>query len=388
MANSRLSYHAKRAHSHSTACLSSRIHITHQYHHRNDQCSTLSLLHRYFIRPTGTFIDDAGSVRLFDNVTYTEYFTFFRLSNTATTHTANMFAERETVIDSPSMHVIRRDHSRCHLTRIQPVHPSQGNLFYLRTILQNRPALSFEDAHTVNGSIKNTYQEAAMAMGLFADCNEAQMAMEEAIQNLKTPRQLQLLFVHLLVNDCVPSPISLWDMFHYSMSTDFHLQSGNNIKVAYIRTLENINMLLEEFGRSPADYGLPLPPSHTSEVLHEIIQWGFQSQQLDKQASLARNCMTPEQATIFDCIVNAITLNETLLAFVDGKAGRGKTYLINAICNKVRSLGRIVLATATAAFAAHLYPGGHTTHSTFKVIIYFHRLTFTNSKAGTSQQQK
>ena len=98
--------------------------------------------------------------------------------------------------------------------------------------------------------------------------------------------------------------------------------------------------------------------------------------------------MTPEQATIFDCIVNAITLNETLLAFVDGKAGRGKTYLINAICNKVCSLGQIVLATPTAAFAAHLYPGGRTTHSTFKVIIYFHRLTFTNSKAGTSQQQK
>lgn len=49
----------------------------HQYHHHNDQHSTLSLLHRYFIRPTGTFIDDAGSIRLFDDVTYTEYFTFF-----------------------------------------------------------------------------------------------------------------------------------------------------------------------------------------------------------------------------------------------------------------------------------------------------------------------
>jgi len=78
--------------------------------------------------------------------------------------------------------------------------------------------------------------------------------------------------------------------------------------------------------------------------------------------------MTPEQASIFDCIVNAVSSNASLLAFVDGKAGRGKTYLVNTICNKVHSLGQIVLPTTTATFAAHLYPGGRTTHSTFKVV--------------------
>jgi len=77
--------------------------------------------------------------------------------------------------------------------------------------------------------------------------------------------------------------------------------------------------------------------------------------------------MTPEQSAIFDAIINAVTNNVSLLTFVDGKAGRGKTFLINAVCNKVRAMGRIVLPTATAAFAAHLYPGGRTTHSTFKV---------------------
>src|SRR6266550_8242594 len=55
--------------------------------------------------------------------------------------------------------------------------------------------------------------------------------------------------------------------------------------------------------------------------------------------------------------------------FIDGKAGCGKTTLINTICDVLRSQNEIVLATATSAFAAQLYPGGKTTHSTFKVML-------------------
>ena len=55
--------------------------------------------------------------------------------------------------------------------------------------------------------------------------------------------------------------------------------------------------------------------------------------------------------------------------FVDGKAGRGKTFLVNTLCAWVRAEGRIALPTATSAFAAQLYPGGRTTHSTFGVCV-------------------
>ena len=74
-----------------------------------------------------------------------------------------------------------------------------------------------------------------------------------------------------------------------------------------------------------------------------------------------------EQRFIYDQIMSAVLRQESFLAFIDGKAGQGKTFLINAICDKVRSLGCIVIPTATAAFAAQLYPGGRTTHSAFKV---------------------
>ena len=55
--------------------------------------------------------------------------------------------------------------------------------------------------------------------------------------------------------------------------------------------------------------------------------------------------------------------------FVNGAAGTGKTFLTCACCNCARSRQKIVLATATSAFAAQLYPGGRTTHATFKVSI-------------------
>ncbi|KAJ7843149.1 DNA helicase Pif1 like protein, partial [Mycena leptocephala] len=73
-----------------------------------------------------------------------------------------------------------------------------------------------------------------------------------------------------------------------------------------------------------------------------------------------------EQLAIYSEILAAVLDNRPLCAFVDGKAGRGKTTLVNTLCDKLRATGRIVIPTATAAFAAQLYPGGRTTHSAFK----------------------
>ncbi|OSX66534.1 hypothetical protein POSPLADRAFT_1081274, partial [Postia placenta MAD-698-R-SB12] len=80
--------------------------------------------------------------------------------------------------------------------------------------------------------------------------------------------------------------------------------------------------------------------------------------------------LNAEQYHVYTGILNAISDGRPLRAFVDGKAGRGKTFLVHAICNKLRSEGRVVLATATSGFAAQLYPGGKTTHSTFKVSVH------------------
>jgi hypothetical protein len=64
-------------------------------------------------------------------------------------------------------------------------------------------------------------------MGLFATQKEAEYALLEGIQTLRTPRQLRILFVHLLVNDCVPTPIFLWDSLAEHLSFDHTLHHGS-----------------------------------------------------------------------------------------------------------------------------------------------------------------
>ena len=340
----------------------------HQYLRRDNTESTLSLLNRYFQRPVGFFTDISGIQRQFSDLTYAEYFTLFRLTRFDVRNASNQryFVENSDAL--PRMHVVQRDIAHPHLSRINPVRPSQGELFYLRAILQSRPVLSFIDARTVNDEVYETFQEAAIALGLFADHNEAQYAIHEAIHTtLATPRQLRLLFVHLLVNDCILTPIDLWATYKEYMAHDFTLQLGLNIDLALNRALEELGKSLEEYGKSLSFYGLPEPTTFSAEVRHELERWGRDPVGLSNCAHAAITRMTHEQRFIYEQIMTSVMTEQSHIAFVDGKAGRGKTFLVNAICDKIRSLGRVVIPTATAAFAAQLYPGGRTTHSVFKV---------------------
>jgi hypothetical protein len=47
---------------------------------------------------------------------------------------------------------------------------------------------------------------------------------------------------------------------------------------------------------------------------------------------------------------------------VDGRAGRGKTYVLYPVIGALRKLDQIILLSASSAFAAKIYPGGRTTH--------------------------
>ena len=109
--------------------------------------------------------------------------------------------------------------------------PSHEEVFYLRTFLQHGAYTSHEDARTVDGVLYDTYQEAVTELGLFVNEKEAEYALLEAIQNLKTPRQLRLLFIHLLVNDCVPTPMLTWDNLAHHLALDHMLQHQNVVHI-------------------------------------------------------------------------------------------------------------------------------------------------------------
>jgi hypothetical protein len=56
------------------------------------------------------------------------------------------------------------------------------------------------------------------------------------------------------------------------------------------------------------------------------------------------------------------TMDDPPPIHIDGRAGRGKTYLLYPVIGALRKRDEIVLLSASSAFAAKNYPGGRTTH--------------------------
>ena len=69
-----------------------------------------------------------------------------------------------------------------------------------------------------------------------------------------------------------------------------------------------------------------------------------------------------------------ITGNDGGMLFLDAPGGTGKTFLINIILAKLRTEGKIALATASSGIAATLLTGGRTLHSTFKIPLDLHAM--------------
>ena len=346
--------------------LPSTAHHHHQYSRfSNHNLQSLSLLKHYFHRPSSSFPSHDSSLCSFTSLTYSEYFTLFRLTPATSSGNAPSWNERD--VDHAPMHIVMQQHTHSHVARLHPARPSEGERFYLRTILQHKPVASFSDALIVDGIHHSCYQDAANALGLFASMNEGELAIHEAISSLVTPYQPRVLFVHLLVNDCISSPRAIWDSYADSLTQDFILQHNNSLDLSHNDTLDHLNHLLEEYGANLDTYGLPQPQFHSSEVTHELEQWEAHREELATQAAQMIAAFNPQQRHIFDVILEAVHSHTPHVAFINGPAGRGKMFLVNALCAQLRAEGRIVLPTATSSYAAQLYPGGCTTHSTFKV---------------------
>lgn len=342
--------------------------VRHAQYHRHNPMPTNSNLEHYFCRPAGTFMVN-GVERYFSHLLYTEYFSLFRLQkrDLSNDNRPGYFVEQPSTNGSQQMHAIQRKSNKIHIARIQSIHLSQGDIFYLRALLQHRAAASFLDLRTIEGVIYENYQAASIALGLFATDNEAEYCMLEAVIALRTPREIRILLVHLLTNDCVRSPLQLWNRFREQLSQDYIIENGHHLELGINAALDDLGRYLEEFGKTLDHYGLPQPTRHGTELTHELARWAPQSAHLMTRAIDACILFNTEQKQIYDTIMTAVENLYPLCLFIDGKAGRGKTFLVNALCDWWRGTGHVVLATATSAFAAQLYPGGRTTHSTFKV---------------------
>jgi hypothetical protein len=255
-------------------------------------------------------------------------------------------------------------------SRIDTVRPGTGELFYLRALLMSQAATSFENLRTVDGHLYPTFSEAARALGLFKNQNEAIVAMEDAIADFKSPAQLRFLFAHLILEGG-PAP-EMWSKFMSSLIEDYVNFDHLSEELAESKALLHISDLLGENGKSLHHFALPEPTQLPDIVMEEIMAFAPFRAELNRAADLMVNSMNEEQSTLFLKLLHAVTNPEDFhshLFFVEGKAGRGKSWVVEALCMKLRALNKVVLIAGSTALSVCSYPHGRTIHNLFKITV-------------------
>ncbi|KAA8894732.1 hypothetical protein FN846DRAFT_912553 [Sphaerosporella brunnea] len=189
--------------------------------------------------------------------------------------------------------------------------------------------------------------------------------MDEAIASYYRPGQLRFLFAHLLVDLATPA-IELWERYKESLSLDFRLHAPSH--AAEKQALHQIEAYLAARGAALADFGLSTGEHRPREVEMEIEAFESRMDVLWNQAQLAVSQMNPEQAICYHTVLDDCWSDGPhRLYFIDGKAGRGKTFLVRAICDTLRSQADIAIIAGSTALSATLYERGRTAHSVFGI---------------------
>ena len=271
------------------------------------------------------------------------------------------------------------------LGRVYTISPRQGECFYLRLLLHHvRGPQSFSDLRNVNGDLCGSFREACFKLCLLEDNNQYHMAMEEASVS-NSAASLRSFFA-VILTWCDPSnPLEIYEHHKETMAEDFLHQYRTTLGNADLDYSDDIfNLALNDLqdkvlsmgGRELPEYGLPQPQSVDTDrfarVYHREINYDQGEQRTYVELNLP--LLTSDQREVYDCFCSMIDSDEGGILFLDAPGGTGKTFLINLILAKLRSEGKIALATASSGIAATLLTGGRTLHSTFKIPLDLHAM--------------
>jgi hypothetical protein len=271
--------------------------------------------------------------------------------------------------------------------RLYMVQPSEGERYYLRTLLTYiKGATSFDDLKTFNGYMCSTFKEACILLGLLKDDTEWNVCLHEASQ-IKTGQQLRHLFAMILLYCQPTTPETLWNNHKLALCEDIlyqHCQFTQNVQYNNInntiehKALNQLNNYLLSNGKSLKDFpNMDLLLKNMADVnddddnLDQLIQ-EERSYNVTQLESILQNnipLLNTEQHAIYSTIIQAIEHNSSECFFIDGPGGTGKTFLYNTLLAKVRSHNEIALPVASSGVAALLIDGGRTAHSRFKIPI-------------------
>lgn len=257
------------------------------------------------------------------------------------------------------------------MVRMQTVPPSQGELFYMRLLLLHKMPLSWEDLRTHEGQEHVTFQDAANAMGLLDNFNEAILTFIEAMESHRAPCLLRSLFTTLTLQGYPTADIldlNTHPDWVDGLMTDYLEITHGNINEAYNHLLADLDMRLQDNGgKNMSDFGLPMPRNASTELERERLKYYEAEQRMIVQNARSQPTWNHELEAVFCEVDRLLISNEGKLLFVIGKAGVGKTTLNRILLAHCRGMGKIGLVCAPTALAAGLYNGGVTCHDLCKL---------------------
>ncbi|XP_010527539.1 PREDICTED: uncharacterized protein LOC104804874 [Tarenaya hassleriana] len=280
--------------------------------------------------------------------------------------------------------------------RIFNVHPSSGELYYLRMLLNIvKGPTSYEDILTVDGVVHATYKAACYARGMLDGDSEWKEAIDEASQ-WASPKQLRHLFVTLLLYCEVGTPGQLWEHCWNSLAEDIPYQKRtsfgyNNLQFTD-QTLQSyalmeIEGIMMQNCRTLAEFpDIPLPDKELLKQMNNSFlreELNYDSTEEQQRYDMLFSCLNEEQLKAYNGVMQSIKSKEGKLFFLYGPGGTGKTYLYNTIIANLRANRQIVIPVASSGIAALLLHGGRTAHSRFKVPINVQENSMCEIKHGT-----
>ena len=331
-----------------------------QMYRQNSSESAATTLLRYFARPYDG---------IFEQLTYIQYFEKYCLYKYDPQNTEPLrgFDFLEKYSPAFPRFIVRKRMKGEVVARIQTVSPRTGDLYYLRVLLLHRPARSFSDLQNINGHHYSTFQEAATALGLFANQLEAELTLKEAVDSFSSPQQLRFLFCHLMLN--IPmNTIGLFWQYLEPLSADY-LDTYQSPQVATDYCLSDLSRFLRAQGARLVDFGLPGPQLQSSEALLEAEAFEHRQEELFWRYIENQQHFTDEQEAAYYQILEAIYGENPVsnCFFLEGKAGRGKSFEASTIIDRLRSEGQSVVVVGSTALSVTLYERGRTAHAAFGI---------------------
>ncbi|CAN0280642.1 unnamed protein product, partial [Scytosiphon promiscuus] len=251
--------------------------------------------------------------------------------------------------------------------------PSEGELWYLWLLLKKGSTpRSFNDLLLYDGIVHDTFKDTAFAAGLLDDplLNEATYALQEAVESYASPRHLRQLFL-LLVRSDFPVGVA-FDTFYTKMIDDNWRVYNPSPVAQKIKLLQVLQQYLASEGcKTLQQLGIAVPDGFTLDNTDlERARCAQLLNNRDNDIDIvldALHMFTEEQRVIFDEIVSAFRGSGDAIFDIRGRAGTGKTILLNAICAQARLDGILTAPSAATGLAALNQEFGLTFHRTWDV---------------------